>query len=109
MHSERIAPNAASHIYRINPTTVVKTSDGVRMTEAASMRFVRENTSIPVPKVFDAFIEEESKRVCIVLEYIDGRRLTRSEILMVRHRKSELSSSTRISSRMVHKYSPKTE
>lgn len=74
LHSERIAPIAAFHIYRINPTTIVKTGDGVRMTEAASMRFVGENTSIPVPKVFDAFIEE-SKHVCIVLGYIDRRPL----------------------------------
>ncbi|KAG6995853.1 hypothetical protein G7Y79_00041g078050 [Physcia stellaris] len=74
LRSERVAPNAP-HIYRINPTTVVKTSEAVRMTEAASMRFVGEITSIPVPKVSDAFVEEESKNVCIVMEYINGRPL----------------------------------
>lgn len=39
------------------------------------MRFVRSKTSIPVPKVIDAFIQEESKHVYIVMEYIDGRPL----------------------------------
>lgn len=39
------------------------------------MRFVRENTAIPVPEVFDAFVEEASNHVCIVMEYMDGRPL----------------------------------
>lgn len=39
------------------------------------MEFVREKTSVPVPKVLDAYVDAESENVCIVMEYIDGRPL----------------------------------
>ncbi|KAL8642346.1 MAG: hypothetical protein Q9226_008523, partial [Calogaya cf. arnoldii] len=70
-----IAPDAASNVRLINPTTVARTGDGIRLTEAASMRFVRSKTSIPVPEVIDAFVQHETKHVCILMEYIDGQPL----------------------------------
>ncbi|KAL9635240.1 MAG: hypothetical protein Q9204_002692 [Flavoplaca sp. TL-2023a] len=63
-----IAPNAASHVRLINPTTVAKTGDGIRMTEATSMRYVRSRTSIPVPEVIDTFVHPETKGVCILID-----------------------------------------
>ncbi|KAL8661874.1 MAG: hypothetical protein Q9168_008340 [Polycauliona sp. 1 TL-2023] len=68
-------PDAPPHISLINPTTVSKTSDVVRLTEAASMRYVRSKTSIPVPEVYDAFVDPDTKNVCILMEYIEGRPL----------------------------------
>ncbi|KAL9634319.1 MAG: hypothetical protein Q9204_003046 [Flavoplaca sp. TL-2023a] len=70
-----IAPNAASHFRLINPTTVAKTGDAIRMTEAMSTRYVRSKTSIPVPEVIDAFVHPETEHVCILMEYIHGRSL----------------------------------
>ncbi|KAI9747786.1 MAG: hypothetical protein M4579_007387 [Chaenotheca gracillima] len=68
--SERIGPDAAN-IYRIDRTTVVKIGEHVRMAEAAAMRLVREKTSVPVPQVFKAYMEAESNRGCIIMEYIE--------------------------------------
>ncbi|KAI4199535.1 MAG: hypothetical protein LQ346_002549 [Caloplaca aetnensis] len=75
LEAPTIAPDAASHIRLVSPTTVAKTGDGVRLTEAASMRFVRSRTSIPVPYVIDAFVHQETKHACILMEYINGRPL----------------------------------
>lgn len=70
-----IAPNAASRVCLINAAAVAKTGDGIRITEATSMRYVRSRTSIPVPEVIDAFVHPETKHVCIFMEYIHGRPL----------------------------------
>ena len=45
------------------------------MAEAATLSLVREKTSVPVPKVLDAYVHAESKHVYIVMDYIDGRPL----------------------------------
>ena len=55
-HSERIGSDLLSNLYRIDENTVVKIGDHVRMAQAAAMRLVREKTSVPVPKVFDAYM-----------------------------------------------------
>ncbi|KAL9594937.1 MAG: hypothetical protein Q9219_006743 [cf. Caloplaca sp. 3 TL-2023] len=70
-----LTPNTPSHIRLINTTTVAKTGDAIRLTEAASMRYVRSKTSIPVPEVIDAFVHPETKHVCILMERIDGQPL----------------------------------
>jgi len=43
-------------VFKIDATTVVKTGDCVRLAEAETMRFVREHTAIPVPKVYNAYL-----------------------------------------------------
>lgn len=73
--AERLSQGQVCQVYRVDKTTVVKTSDGVRMAEAAAMNFVREKTRVPVPKVLDAYVDADSGHVCIVMEYIDGRPL----------------------------------
>lgn len=72
----RLGPNPRfSNVYKLNEHTVVKFGDAVRMAEAAALRFVRQRTSIPVPEVFDAYVPDGNKNGCIVMEYIDGKRL----------------------------------
>lgn len=73
--AERLSKGNVCQVYRLDKSTVVKTSECVRMAEAAAMRFVREKTSVPVPKVLDAHVDAESKHVVIMMEYIDGRPL----------------------------------
>ena len=73
--AERLSKGIACKVYRVDAKTVVKTGDDIRMAEAATMRFVRENTMLPVPEVLDAYVDAESSHVCIVMEYIDGRPL----------------------------------
>ncbi|KAL8635285.1 MAG: hypothetical protein Q9228_007209 [Teloschistes exilis] len=64
-----------SQVHFLNETTVAKSSDLVSFTEAATMRFVRSKTSIPVPAVLDVFVQPETQHVCILMEYIKGRPL----------------------------------
>ena len=65
----------SENVYKLNSNTVVKTGDAVRMAEAAAMRFVRAKTSIPVPEVFDAHIEEGTGYGYIAMQYVDGKPL----------------------------------
>ncbi|KAH7241259.1 kinase-like domain-containing protein [Fusarium tricinctum] len=60
-------------VYRINPTTVVKTH--TRIAEAEMMRFVRANTSIPVPQVQNAYTDEKTSKVVLVMDYVEGKTL----------------------------------
>lgn len=53
--------------------TVVKYKRSVRITEALSMMFVRQATSIPVPKVHNVFTR--GAQVYLVMEYIPGTSL----------------------------------
>lgn len=55
--------------------TVVKTGSIVRMAEADTMRLVRQKTSIPVPEVYNAYRNEETSHVCIVMEFVEGKQL----------------------------------
>ncbi|KAF2434073.1 kinase-like protein [Tothia fuscella] len=76
---ERIGPND-SHIYRLNATTVVKVGDHVRLAEAHAMRYVRKNTSIPLPEVLDAYLLDDQEGVsaphtCIVMTFVEGKTL----------------------------------
>lgn len=66
-----------SQIGRAHPITsdiVIKTLGDVRLEEAATMKFIAEKTSIPVPKVLSAF--ERKGQVFIVMERIQGTPLS---------------------------------
>jgi tRNA A-37 threonylcarbamoyl transferase component Bud32 len=71
----RLAPNNAPWVYRLNHSTktVVKVGDAIRLSEAASMNFVRSKTSIPVPEVYDVYIDEtDPQKYLLLMEYIEG-------------------------------------
>jgi aminoglycoside phosphotransferase len=61
---------------QISKHLIVKTGPYVHLTEAATMKFVAENTSLPVPKVYSAFIHK--KRAYIVMERMQGDDLPRT-------------------------------
>ncbi|THW98763.1 kinase subdomain-containing protein [Aureobasidium pullulans] len=54
----------------ISRKKIVKTGPYVHLTEAATMRYIAENTSIPVPKVHCAFTHKD--RSIVVMERIHG-------------------------------------
>ncbi|KAB5554692.1 serine/threonine protein kinase [Coniochaeta sp. 2T2.1] len=54
----------------LNKRLVVKTGPYVHLSEGATMQFVAENTSIPVPKVYCSFIH--MNRAFIVMERLPG-------------------------------------
>jgi aminoglycoside phosphotransferase (APT) family kinase protein len=62
-------------VFKIDATTAVKTGDCVRLAEANSMKFVREHTTIPVPKVYNVYKDQDTGHVRIVMEFIEGNRL----------------------------------
>lgn len=63
------------HVYPLSPRMVVKTGSDVRLDEAATMRFIAENTNIPVPKVLSAFVRKGTAH--IVMEKIQGQELAK--------------------------------
>ncbi|KAL9123519.1 MAG: hypothetical protein Q9217_007051, partial [Psora testacea] len=60
-------------VKRISPGLIVKRGAGVRLEEAGNLEYVRNNTSVPVPKVHCAF----TRKGCtyIVMDYIPGQTL----------------------------------
>lgn len=63
------------HVYSLSRHMLVKTGSDVRLAEAATMRFIAENTSIPVPKVLSAFVRKGA--AYIVMEKIQGQELAK--------------------------------
>src|ERR1700753_469614 len=62
-------------VYKIDSNTIVKTADSIRLTEAVTMEFVREYTTIPVSEVFAAYKDDKTGHVCIVMEFIEEEKL----------------------------------
>lgn len=60
----------------ISPGRIVKTGPCVHLTEAATMKFVAENTSLPVPKIHWSFVHKH--RAYIVMERIPGEEIPRA-------------------------------
>lgn len=58
---------------RISPGLMVKRGAGVKLAEAGNLEYVRNNSSVPVPKVYCAF----TRKGCtyIVMDYIRGQTL----------------------------------
>lgn len=71
---ERRRPHVG-HVYPLSRHMLVKTGSDVRLAEAATMRFIAENTSIPVPKVLSAFVRNGA--AYIVMERIQGQELAK--------------------------------
>ncbi|OQD71391.1 hypothetical protein PENPOL_c001G05003 [Penicillium polonicum] len=61
-------------IVRISEYLVVKKADDIPVHEAPTLRFIAENTTIPVPKVHDVRLEND-KVVGIVMDYMPGKPL----------------------------------
>ena len=61
---------------RITPNKIVKRGPYVRLTEAASMQYVAERTSVPVPKVHCAFVS--NGRTYIVMERLRGEPISQT-------------------------------
>jgi tRNA A-37 threonylcarbamoyl transferase component Bud32 len=59
-------------VYKVDANTVVKTGDSVRLAEAAAMELVRKKTAIPVPEIYNAYVDSSTGHVRIVMEFIEG-------------------------------------
>ena len=61
-------------IVQISEHLVVKKADDIPVHEALTLRFIAENTTLPVPKVHDVRMEDD-KVVGIVMDYMPGTQL----------------------------------
>ncbi|CAG7934639.1 unnamed protein product [Penicillium olsonii] len=68
----RLVPDATINVFRVDKNTVVKVCDPNRLAEAEALRFVRTKTSLPVPELYSADVDESIGRGMIVMEYIEG-------------------------------------
>ncbi|RFU25522.1 hypothetical protein B7463_g10806, partial [Scytalidium lignicola] len=64
--------DAAAKVVRVKDRFAVKFGGGVEMQETENMRFVSANTNVPIPKLFSAFIDQETNLKCIIMEYVPG-------------------------------------
>ncbi|KAJ5212663.1 Aminoglycoside phosphotransferase [Penicillium cinerascens] len=71
-NSNRFVPDSMINVFRVDDKTVVKLCDPTRLAEAEALRFIHSKTSLPVPEVYNAYVDESTDRGVIVLEYIDG-------------------------------------
>jgi tRNA A-37 threonylcarbamoyl transferase component Bud32 len=72
--ADRLAPETAPNIYKIE-NIVIKTGDATRLAEALTMRAVREKTTIPVPKIYNAYLDNETGHGTIIMDYVEGEEL----------------------------------
>lgn len=70
--SNRLVPDSMINVFRVDGKTVVKLCDPNRLIEAETLRFIRSKTSLPVPEIYDAYVDETLDRGVIVMEYIEG-------------------------------------
>lgn len=70
--SDRLVSDTFVQVYRLGDDKVAKVCDPPQLSEAEAMRYVRHNTSLPVPKIYDAYLDESSGCGIIVMEYVKG-------------------------------------
>jgi aminoglycoside phosphotransferase (APT) family kinase protein len=68
-------PDAHARVVKINDQIAVKFGTRVSLLEAETMKFIAANSRVPVPRVFAAFSEIETKMNFIVMEFVPGRTL----------------------------------
>ena len=73
---ERFAVDRSSvPFYKVDNRTLIRRGKSVKMNEVNAMRLVRKKTSIPVPEVYQAYIEQDTGYGCVVMELVDGEPL----------------------------------
>ncbi|KAH0370310.1 kinase subdomain-containing protein, partial [Aureobasidium melanogenum] len=72
----------------ISRKLIIKTGPWVDLTEAATMRFIAEKTSIPVPKVHCSFVHKG--RTYILMERIQGEEIPRAWARLGDHGRTEI-------------------
>ncbi|KAI2707281.1 hypothetical protein CBS147332_6935 [Penicillium roqueforti] len=84
---KRIRPRQGT-VLMLTGGICVKYGCGVDLSEASTMRFISQNTSVPVPKVFCAFTR--SGRTYIVMERIQGEMIGKGWVYRSENSKAKL-------------------
>jgi hypothetical protein len=77
-------------VYKIDSKRIVKTGDSTRIVGAETMKFVRENTTIPVPEVYSCYKYDKTGRVRIVMDYVEGEKLEKCGLFIPIRRRNPL-------------------
>jgi aminoglycoside phosphotransferase (APT) family kinase protein len=65
-----LASNASRKVLKIGADLVIKFGPKVILAEAEAVMYIRNNTTIPVPKILDAYSKDGNNY--IIMEYIEG-------------------------------------
>ncbi|KAI1931711.1 hypothetical protein LOZ65_001149 [Ophidiomyces ophidiicola] len=74
--SKRLVECKFVNVYSVDEHTVAKLCPPAQLVEAAAMQLVRSKTSVPVPRVYNAYVDDSTSRGVILMEYIHGDVLT---------------------------------
>ena len=69
-NGEVLTSNTSRLVVKVGTDVVVKVGPQIDLTEAESTCFIQDNTTIPVPTIFDAYSEDGKNYV--IMEYKDG-------------------------------------
>ncbi|TFK73805.1 hypothetical protein BDN72DRAFT_834148 [Pluteus cervinus] len=70
--------NGGPNVQRLTDSIVLKSNQyDLLCTEAAAIRFVARNTSIPVPEIFDIWQPRGRKYACMAMSFMEGETLAR--------------------------------
>ena len=70
-YGRRLSPN----VVKLTPNLVIKFGRTITLAEANAMKFVADNTSLPVPRLIDTFVSKNGVRF-IVMQYVRGKPLS---------------------------------
>lgn len=68
-------PDNSAKVIRVKGEFAVKFGNGIPLSEAENMQFLAASSKVPVPKVYAAFIDPETSRTFIIMEYVPGHNL----------------------------------
>lgn len=62
----------AIKVVRVRERFAVKAGFSIPPLEAENMKFVEHNSNVPVPKVYDHFVDPETQKRYIIMDYVPG-------------------------------------
>ncbi|KAH8434257.1 phosphotransferase family protein [Aspergillus melleus] len=66
------AADTSAKVVRVNKDFAVKMGHNVTIIEAENMKYLAENSKVPVPKVHAAFKDPDTNKTYIIMQYIPG-------------------------------------
>ncbi|KAB8215289.1 kinase-like domain-containing protein [Aspergillus novoparasiticus] len=65
-------PSRSFKVVRVREHFAVKVGTSIAPLEAENMKFVAANSKVPVPKVHDHFVDPETQKRYIIMDYVPG-------------------------------------
>lgn len=72
------SPDTSAKVVRVNKHFAVKMGHGVTLMEAENLKFLATNSKVPVPRVYAAFKDPDTKKTYIIMQYLHGDNLQKS-------------------------------